>query len=182
MLKWFMKSRVAGFARAYGYDTSYMDHMIDVSPTAFMRFAKVMGLSQHSEDTPADALYAAKLAALVSEDCGPCTQLVTQMAEQAGVSAEVLRGILTGDTARMGPDASLAWRFAAASLAHSLDADLLRAEIEQRWGPRAVLTLALAITSARLYPTLKYALGYGHACTRVRVAGADVVPREPVAA
>lgn len=182
MIRWLIKSRIAGFARAFNYDVSYMNHMVDVSPRAFMRFAKVMDLSQHSEDAPADALYAAKLAALLHEDCGPCTQLVTQMAQQAGVRDETLRAILTGNTAAMGADAALAWKFARASLAHSLDADPLRAEIEKRWGQRAVLTLSLAITSARMYPTLKYALGYGHACTRVRVGNDEVVPREALPA
>ena len=35
------------------------------------------------------------------------------------------------------------------------------------------MSLAYAILSGRAYPTLKYALGYGKACVRVRVAGED---------
>lgn len=176
MLKWFIGKRIAGFEHAYGYDTSYMREMLDVSLKGFMRFAKVMELSQHREDTPPDAWFAAKLAATLGEDCGPCTQLVVQMAEHAGVSAEVLRGIVGGDHELMGADASLAYRFARAALAHDLQADMLRDEIRRRWGRRAVLTLALAITSSRMYPTLKYALGHGHACARVRIGGSDLAP------
>jgi hypothetical protein len=33
------------------------------------------------------------------------------------------------------------------------------------------VSLAFGLTAARLYPTLKYALGHGRACTRVTVAG-----------
>lgn len=176
MLKWLISKRIASFERAYGYDTSYMREMLDISTRGFLRFAKVTELSQYNEDAPIDAWFAAKLAATVAEDCGPCTQLVVKMAEEAGVSAPVLRGIISGDEKLMSADATLAYRYARAAMAHALETDEFRQQIEQRWGRRAVLTLALAITSSRMYPTLKYALGHGHACTRVRVGDADVVP------
>ena len=47
----------------------------------------------------------------------------------------------------------------------------------RRWGPRALLALSYGIMAAQLYPTLKYALGHGKACTRVVVAGQTVTPR-----
>jgi len=50
----------------------------------------------------------------------------------------------------------------------------LRGEIVARWGGPAAITLAFAITAGRIYPTVKYALGHGHACRRVRVGGADI--------
>lgn len=181
MLKWFIRNRIAFFERQYEYDTSYMRDMLDISTKGFMRFAKVMELSQFNEDAPVDAWFAAKLAATVAEDCGPCTQLVVKMAEEAGVSATVLRGILSGDEMLMSPEASLAYRYARAAMAHAMETDEFRRQIEQLWGRRAVLTLALAITSSRMYPTLKYAMGHGHACTRVRVGDTDVVPHHVVA-
>jgi hypothetical protein len=44
----------------------------------------------------------------------------------------------------------------------------------KRWGPRALLSLAFAITASRVFPTIKYALGHGKACQRVTVAGEHV--------
>jgi len=38
-----------------------------------------------------------------------------------------------------------------------------------------VLALAFAITTAKMYPTVKYALGFGKACQRITVAGSHVV-------
>jgi hypothetical protein len=38
----------------------------------------------------------------------------------------------------------------------------------------AVVTLAFAITTARICPTVKYAMGHGKACTRFVVGGAPV--------
>jgi hypothetical protein len=39
------------------------------------------------------------------------------------------------------------------------------------WGQRGLTSLALAITAAHLYPTMKYALGHGHACRRLTIGG-----------
>ena len=57
----------------------------------------------------------------------------------------------------------------------------LREEIVRRWGPRALLALSFGIMAAQLYPTLKYALGHGKACTRVVVAGQALTPRRAAA-
>ena len=37
------------------------------------------------------------------------------------------------------------------------------------------MSLAFAITAARIYPTVKYALGHGKACMRVVVGGKPVM-------
>jgi hypothetical protein len=96
------------------------------------------------------------------------------MAERQGVRPEILRAILKDDVAAMSDDAALAWRFTKAVLAHDVAADDYRAVILERWGPRAVVSLAFAITTARIYPTVKYAMGHGKACTRVVVGGVPV--------
>jgi hypothetical protein len=49
-----------------------------------------------------------------------------------------------------------------------------RYEIINRWGPKAVLSLAFAMVTARMYPTVKYAMGHGQACTRIVVNGVPI--------
>ena len=71
----------------------------------------------------------------------------------------------------------LGGRFARAVLARSPEADALREEIERRHGPRAVITLGLALVASQLYPTFKYAIGYGHACQRIEIEGRTIVPK-----
>ena len=68
----------------------------------------------------------------------------------------------------MPEDVALAWEFTRATLAHDPSADDYRGEIVRRWGPRAVVTLAFAITTARMYPTVRYAMGHGQICSRTR--------------
>jgi hypothetical protein len=174
MLRWLLRRSVSAFERQWNYDAGYLRQIIAVSPRAAWRFVNAARLASYSRDVPIEALVAAGLTAVRSEDCGPCTQLGTAMAERRGVRPEVLRAILTDDVAAMPDDVALAWRFTKAVLAHDAAADDYRAVILERWGPRAVVSLAFAITTARIYPTVKYALGHGKACTRVVVGGAPV--------
>jgi len=67
-------------------------------------------------------------------------------------------------------------------VAHDLAADETRAEIERRWGKRAVISVAFALSASRFFPTLKYALGHGKACTRIVVGDAIITPHAASAA
>src|SRR5262249_27908002 len=102
------------------------------------------------------------------------TQLVITKAERDGVSADVLKALIAGDVRAMPDDVVLAYRFAKASLARDPGADDLRAEITKRWGQRALISLAFALASARLYPTTKYAPAQGRAGARLWVGGGPV--------
>ena len=133
---------------------------------------RATGLGKYRKDVPAAALAAAGITAVRHQDCGPCTQLGVSMAERAGVDPKVLRAVLSEDPDMMPPDVALAWRFTRATLDHNPSADQDRDEIVKRWGPRAVVSFAFAIVTARNDPTVKYVMGHGKACTRIVVDGA----------
>jgi uncharacterized protein YjeT (DUF2065 family) len=171
MLTWFMKRRLDAFERDTGYDASYVHEMLAADVNAVMTLFKVQGMARYRKNVPREPWYAAALVSVLAEDCGPCTQLGITMAEREGVAADTLRAIVAGDLRAMPDDVVLAYRFAKASLAHDAAADELRAEIVKRWGQRGLISLAFALASSRVYPTMKYALGHGKACTRLMVAG-----------
>lgn len=175
MLDGFLHRRMRRFEADFGYDMGYAHELLDISRKAFVRFARFMAMARHREDVPAAAWHVARVAATLAEDCGPCTQLVITMAERDGVAPAQLRAAVTGDPAAMEEDTALAWRFAVAVLAHDPEADALRDRIRRQWGNRAVASLALAIAGARVFPTLKFALGHGRACTRLRIGDHDAV-------
>ena len=172
MLKWLIRRRVAAFERDYGYNSSYIYDMLDVSLRAVLAFNRIMPMSRYRYDVPKEAWYAAKIATAQSEDCGPCTQLTVTMAERAGVDPNVIRAVVNREPGAMSADAALGFRFAMSTLAHDMAADEYREEIERRWGKHALVSLAFVIASARVFPTVKYALGHGKACQRIVVAGA----------
>jgi hypothetical protein len=175
MIKWALHKAIDKFERNWNYDASYMHEMIDASPRAAWLFSRVPALGQFRRDVPIEAWCTAGITAVRHEDCGPCTQLAVTMAERAGVTAATLRAVLADNPDAMPPDVALAWRFTRATLAHDATADAYREEILKRWGPRALVSLAFAITAARIYPTVKYALGHGKACMRVVVGATPVM-------
>lgn len=176
MLRSILKRQIDGFERAWSYDASYMRDLLAASVPSFLRFSLVTGLPDRRA-APAAALATAGIVGTLAEDCGPCTQISTDMARASGVAPKVLRAILAGDLDGMGQDAALAYQFARASLARDLEAaDPLRDEIVRRWGQKGLVAIALSLTAARMYPTLKYALGHGKTCSRVVVDGTAVVP------
>lgn len=178
MLKTIMAAAIGRLEKRYDYDATYVRDLLEASPKALRAFGGVQTLSGFREGAPGAAIAAAGLVGTMTEDCGPCVQIGVKIAEENGVPATVLRGILTGDHDLMGPDASLAYRFAKASLARDLErSDALRDNLLERWGPRGLAAIALAIASARVYPTIKYAMGHGKACSRVQVAGEAVAVR-----
>ena len=171
MLRWLARRRIAAFERRHGYDASYLREIVDESLRAAVAFGRIEGMAHYCRRVPLDAYFAAKLVAALSEDCGPCTQLVVPMAERAGIHPAVLRAVVVRDEQAMTADGALGFRFAEAVLAHDPAADGLREAVLQRWGRHALISLAFAIAAARVYPAVKYALGHGHTCLRVTVGG-----------
>lgn len=174
MIRWALRKGILKFERQWNYDASYMHDIIDASPRAAWLFSRATALGQFRRDIPVEAWCAAGITSVRHEDCGPCTQIGVRIAECAGVDPAVLRALLADDPAAMPPDVALVWRFTRATIAHDPVADDYREAIVSRWGRRALVSVAFAITAGRIYPTVKYALGHGKACTRVVVGGVPV--------
>lgn len=174
MVRRLLRRTIESFERKWHYDASYLKEIVDLSPWAAWKFTLATSLGSYRRDVPPAALFAAAITAVRSEDCGPCTQLSVAMAEQEGVPPDILRAVLQDDVDAMPEEVALAWRFTRATLTHDAAADEYRDEIVRRWGRRAVVTLAFAITTARMYPTVKYAMGHGRICSRIIVDGAPV--------
>jgi alkylhydroperoxidase family enzyme len=161
------------FERRYDYDASYMHEIADRSLPAFVKLALAQAMNTHREGVSLDALFAARIAAVRFEDCGPCAQLVVNMALEAGVDPDVVRAIVARDLAKLPPDALLGLRLADAVLAHA-PTDDERAAVLARFGEKGLITLAYAIAATRIYPTMKRALGHARTCERLRVHGENV--------
>ena len=162
MLKAILHNQLKAFEKAWGYDATYMHEMLDTDLAGFLRFSIVSALA-HPKGAPPAALAAAGITATMAEDCGPCTQIGVDMAAKGGVPAAVLRAVLARDL-----EAS----------------DALRDEVVRRWGRRGVTALGFALSGTRLFPTMKYAMGHGRACSRIVVEGqaAPLKHPEPLAA
>src|SRR3954469_8904271 len=117
MIRPLLHSTIRTFERRYGYDATYMHEIADRSIPAFVKLLLAQAMNTHAEGVSLEALYAAKIAAVRFEDCGPCAQLVVNMALEAGVAPATVRAIVARDLARMPVDAGLGMHLADAGLA-----------------------------------------------------------------
>lgn len=180
MLRAILKSQLDKFERHYRYDATYMRDVLAVSPWTLAKFLLVSSLGK-GRRAPAAVLAAAGIVGTLAEDCGPCTQISVDMATEGGVPADTLRAILAGERGGMGEAVALVYDFARAVLARDMEeADPLRDEIVRRWGKGGLVDISLSLTTARMYPTLKYGLGYGKTCSKVVVAGAATPFHKPM--
>lgn len=159
--------RLRGFERRYDYSMAYARDLFDASPKAFFQYAKLLDMAGFAQNCSPAMLTAVRFAATRQEDCGPCSQLMLDMGQEAGVPDAALQALIAGDERAMPDDMLLAWRYAQAALRHDADLPLLAEALRERHGPRALASLALALVSARSFPTLKYALGQGQSCQRL---------------
>lgn len=171
-----IRKKLDAFARQYSYDMAYTHQILDAGLKPFKAYAGLLGLAAYRhKQTPIAPWFAAKWVATRSEDCGPCQQLVVDMARQEGVPPQVIKAITQGDLAGMGSDTALAYQWAmavispgsmlaGASIETAARADELRSGIKARWGEQGLMSLTLAMAGARSFPMLKRALGHHQHC------------------
>lgn len=176
MITWLLRNRINAFEARYDYDMSYVRAVLDASPRAARLYAQATRLGSFRRGVPTEVYTVAQLVSVLHEDCGPCVQLGVKMAEEMGVSPAILQAVVSADFDALPEQCALAARFAQAVLTRDAQAETLRERVEARYGKVGVVALACGMTVGRLYPTMKYALGFGKACTRVKVGGKEVVP------
>lgn len=179
MRSFFARRILRAARKRYGYDTSYLNHMLTESPAAFFKFAAVAKASAHREVIPVDASFAAKITGAMTEDCGPCTQLAVDMAREAGMAKDQIEAAVRRDTGAMNASTRLGFAFADAVASRAANADQQRDAVRARWGEKGVIDLAMALQMGRMFPMMKAALGYARECRRVTMDGqqVDVIKR-----
>ncbi|HET7889872.1 MAG TPA: hypothetical protein VFL62_26870 [Bradyrhizobium sp.] len=174
MRSWFARRLLRRYSQRYGYDTGYLEMLLKVSPAAFFKFAPLMKASRHREVVPIEASFAAGLTGAKGEDCGPCAQLVVDMALEAGVARDQIEAVVRRDVRAMNDDVVLAFRFADAIVRRSDDEDEHRDAVRAQWGQKGVIDLSFALQMGRMFPMMKTALGYAKECRRISVDGKQI--------
>lgn len=174
MFSWIARRILRSMSERYGYDTSYLEFMLKASPAAFFKFAPVMIASTHRQVVPVDASFAAKITGAMAEDCGPCAQLVVDMALEAGMAKDQIEAVVRRDRKAMNAETALGFGFADAVAHRSPDEDDCREAVRTRWGDKGVIDLSMALQMGRTFPMMKAALGYARECRRVSVDGREI--------
>lgn len=175
MIKFLLHRSIRKLERDFNYDAAYLHEVADISTAAALKFGLFQIMSSHVDRVPLEAYCAARIAATLSEDCGPCTQITVDMALKAGMTPGRIAALLRGDLEQAGKDAEFGFRYGIAVAQNTPDAVALAEEAAHRYGKRALVSLAYGVACARVYPALKRGLGHGVACTRISVADQTVI-------
>lgn len=145
------------FEATYDYDTTYLRKLAEDSPGAYDAFAQAEGMSAYRKALPLDAHYVARIATMLVEDCGPCTQLNLRMAVEAGVERSTL-DLLLHNPEKL-PEPLRDVRDHARAIVGAGDVTPERFErLRAHYGDEAVAEIAVVVLGSRIYPTLKRAM------------------------
>jgi len=174
MIRKFLHAQVRKFGRAFRYDVTYFHEIVEVSPGAAIGLSRLPGFYKYRGPKAGMAVWTgALLASTLEGDCGPCAQLVIDMALANGADPDSLQACAEGRPKEAGA-MGLGFRFAMLAITADPAADDLRREIEGEFGKKAAVSCAFAAASGRIYPVLKRGLGHGQACRRLDFAGKQV--------
>lgn len=159
------RAELQGFGAHFDYDVSYLVRLMDTAPEAYLAFAGAQPLGHRREALTAEAHAVAATAVMLHDDCGACAQLNLRMAVEVGVDRELLQTLLDRPEALPAPLHDVFEH--ARQVVRGSDSDPERvARLREQLGERGFGELATAIVGARLYPTMKRALGTTTTCRR----------------
>lgn len=173
MLSWILRRKLAAFEKENDYDMSYARELLDLGPGVLLRFHRATRLNEYRANLPLGAWFAAAILSVRAGDCGTCTQLMVNRARRAGVPGAHLQALLSGRFSELPADTRLCAEYACAVLERT-PTEEMRERVVKQFGKHGLVALAFAVAAGGLYPTIKYALGYGEACARIQVDGEAV--------
>ena len=159
------RAELAAFGAHFDYDVRYLERLMDTAPDAYLAFAAAQPLGHRREGLTPDAHAVACTAVMLHDDCGACAQLNLRMAVEAGVDRQLLQTMLDHPEDLPAPLHDVFEH--ARQVVRGSDPDPERVgRLREQLGAAAFGELAAAITGARLYPTMKRALGTTTTCRR----------------
>ena len=157
---------LADYDSHYKYNSDYMRDILEHSPEGFDTLAQFLPMARFRKEASTDVYFVAKIATMKAEDCGECLQLNIRFALENEVSREIVGQVLAGGDGLPNHLKDI-YDFTEAIVYNRSVSSELQTRIEARNSRPVLAELALAIASARIFPTLKRTLGYDKSCKLV---------------
>ena len=158
-------AQLRAFEAHYDYDAGYLRRLLELAPNAYGRFAAAQGMSQHRDALSQDAHAIACISVMLTDDCGACAQLNLRMAAEVGVPRDLLQTLLDEPAELPKPLDDVYHHARAVTAGDPLDAERVT-RLRDAIGDQAFGELAVVITGARIYPSLKRAMGTTTHCRK----------------
>lgn len=178
MIKWIFNKMLVSMQTRYDYDVRYMQDVLNVGSLTFLKYMGFQTMATHCGNLSDELLYAVRLRAIIEDDCGPCTQLVVNMALEAGICASLIASIINNELSDLPEEIAQVCNFTNLVIARSPEAEDIKEQVVAKWGQQGLITIAFAISSYRVFPALKYTLGYGATCQRIQVNDVSMPPKQ----
>ncbi|WP_417513031.1 hypothetical protein [Minwuia sp.] len=150
--------------RRLGEPLDLAREMLAASPGLLTKYLMAAPLMTYQRVAPVAAAHVCRIAALRSEDCGPCVRIGIGYARMAGLKESDLKAAQAGRYDDLPHDLSLAAYFGEAIALSLPEVVELGEAIEREWGRAARVELALAAATARIHPAMKRGLGMAQSC------------------
>jgi hypothetical protein len=156
--------------RATGVTMDYLRFLAEHSRSGFWKFLRFMPLARYRRKLPPELWHAARIVATQVEDCGTCVQITVNLALKDSIPGPLLQALVRGEDEKLPAEVRDTATLVRASLAgDEPTATPLREALVRQHGEEALAELALAVASARVFPTTKKVLGLAKSCSIVKV-------------
>ena len=132
-------------------------------PGGFWRLMLLMPLMGGPRHAPARLFHLARLGAALREDCGACVAIELRFAKTDGVDAGTLHQAMK-DRASLPAHERAAFDYGWHVAGAEAIPDEIDYQLRTRCGEAGFVELAIAATTARVFPAVKRGLGYAKTC------------------
>ena len=151
-----------------GERLDYLRDIADTSVSALLKFGLIMPMANHRSAAPVDAYYVARLVTGQFEDCGTCVQIEVNLAQSEGVDIGVIRAVLAQDIEALPEPLAAVYSFTEAVLRQDPNVNRHVDRCVRLFGKKGTIDVAFGIAAARIFPTVKRALGHAVSCEIVQ--------------
>jgi alkylhydroperoxidase family enzyme len=169
MLGFYVRHRIRTSEKRLGVSLDYLRHIYEHAPDAFWKLTTFMSVAQHRSKLPPTPYHVARLVATRHDDCGPCLQIAVNLAKEDAIEPVIVKAVLDRNIEKLPESLRDVYRFTESVLGDGLDAAEFRERLRKVFGEEALVELAIAIATCRVFPTLKRALGYSQNCSAATV-------------
>jgi alkylhydroperoxidase family enzyme len=165
MIGMLVRHQIRTSEKRLGVPLDYLRHIYEHAPDTFWKFTKFLPLAQYRSKLPPAPYHVARLVAIYQDDCSHCLQIAVNLAKEDGIEPAILTAVLNRSVEQLPESLQDVYRFTEAVVNHRTDIELFRERLRKVFGQEALVELAMAIATSRVFPTLKRALGYSQSCS-----------------